>query len=123
MIFASIPARHDVAPRVAPDAGAVYPRPGLAYYMGTLDSQFLKLLAAALPAECVVRDASELLAYESDALVHLRSTPGAVVLPGSAAEVQTVVRLCHQHGVPFVARGHGTGLSGGALPHPGIERF
>jgi len=86
--------------------------------MGTLDSQFLKLLAAALPADCVVRDASELLAYESDALVHLRSTPGAVVLPGSAAEVQTVVRLCHQHGVPFVARGHGTGLSGGALPHP-----
>ncbi len=79
---------------------------------------FLQLLAAALPSGTVVQDPSELLVYESDALVHLRATPGAVVLPTSAADVQTVVRLCHQHGVPFVARGHGTGLSGGALPHP-----
>jgi glycolate oxidase len=38
------------------------------------------------------------------------------VLPASAEEVQQVVRVCHQHHVPFVARGHGTGLSGGALP-------
>jgi glycolate oxidase len=80
--------------------------------------EFLATLAAALPPERVVRDASELLIYESDALVHLRSVPGAVVLPESAEEIQTVVRLCHAHAVPFVARGHGTGLSGGALPHP-----
>ncbi|HEY7170263.1 MAG TPA: FAD-linked oxidase C-terminal domain-containing protein [Vicinamibacterales bacterium] len=66
----------------------------------------------------LVRDPAELLTYEADALVHLRATPGAVVLPRSTAEVQTVVRLCHEAGVPFVARGHGTGLSGGALPHP-----
>ncbi len=83
-----------------------------------MDARFLQTLAEALPSGSVVRDSSELLIYESDALVHLRSTPGAVVLPQTAAEVQTVVRLCHQHGVPFVARGHGTGLSGGALPHP-----
>ena len=83
-----------------------------------MDPRFLQILADALPPDSVVRDASELLVYESDALVHLRSTPGAVVLPRSAAEVQTTVRLCHEHGVPFVARGHGTGLSGGALPHP-----
>ena len=38
------------------------------------------------------------------------------MLPGTADEVQAVVRLCHEHGVPFVARGAGTGLSGGALP-------
>ncbi|HUR35658.1 MAG TPA: FAD-binding protein, partial [Vicinamibacterales bacterium] len=82
-----------------------------------MDPQFLSTLAAALPAGTVVRDHSELVIYESDALVHLRSTPGAVVLPTSAEDVQTVVRLCHRHGVPFVARGHGTGLSGGALPH------
>jgi glycolate oxidase len=82
-----------------------------------LDPRFLDTLAAALPPDLIVRDPSELLIYESDALVHLRSTPGAVVLPASAADVQTVVRLCHDHGVPFVARGHGTGLSGGALPH------
>lgn len=84
-----------------------------------MDTAFLQLLASALPAECIVRDPSELLIYESDALVHLKAVPGAVVLPTSAADVQTVVRLCHQHRVPFVARGHGTGLSGGALPHPG----
>ena len=84
----------------------------------TVDPRFLQILADALPPGSVVRDPSELLVYESDALVHLRSTPGAVVLPRSAAEVQTTVRLCHEHGVPFVARGHGTGLSGGALPHP-----
>lgn len=83
-----------------------------------MDPRFLQILADALPPGSVVRDPSELLVYESDALVHLRSTPGAVVLPRSAAEVQTTVRLCHEHGVPFVARGHGTGLSGGALPHP-----
>ena len=64
----------------------------------------------------VLREPGDLLAYESDGLAHLRATPGAVVLPGSAAEVQAVVRLCHREGVPFVARGHGTGLSGGALP-------
>ena len=83
-----------------------------------MDAKFLSTLAAALPPGRVVRDSSELLVYESDALVHLRAVPGAVVLPESAQEVQTVVRLCHAHGVPFVARGSGTGLSGGALPHP-----
>ncbi len=64
----------------------------------------------------LVREPSELATYESDGLARLRATPGAVVLPESAAEVQQIVRLCHQHQVPFVARGHGTGLSGGALP-------
>ncbi|MBS1818616.1 MAG: FAD-binding protein [Acidobacteria bacterium] len=83
-----------------------------------MDPRFLQALADALPGDSVVRDASELLIYESDALVHLRNRPGAVVLPRSACEVQAVVRLCHDHRVPFVARGHGTGLSGGALPHP-----
>jgi len=67
----------------------------------------------------VLDDALELLTYECDALPHLRETPAAVALPGTAAEVQSVVRLCARAGVPFVARGHGTGLSGGALPVPG----
>ena len=83
-----------------------------------MDASFLSALAAALPPGRVVRDSSELLVYESDALVHLHAVPGAVVLPESAQEIQTAVRLCHAHGVPFVARGSGTGLSGGALPHP-----
>jgi glycolate oxidase len=83
-----------------------------------VDPSFLQKLSASLPRESVVSDESELIVYESDALVHLRSTPGAVVLPANVEEVRTAVRLCHEHSVPFVARGHGTGLSGGALPHP-----
>src|SRR4051812_4402912 len=81
-----------------------------------MDSRFMARLAAAVGPGVLVCDPAELLTYESDALVHLRQTPGAVVVPRSAAEVQAVVRLCHEAGVPFVARGHGTVLVGGALP-------
>src|SRR3954462_12815806 len=81
-----------------------------------MDSRFMARLAAAVGPGVLVCDPAELLTYESDALVHLRQTPGAGGVPRSAAEVQAVVRLCHEAGVPFVARGPGTGLSGGALP-------
>jgi glycolate oxidase len=81
-----------------------------------IDSAFLLQLARVVPRDALLTDAADLLTYESDALVHLRATPAAVVLPSTAAEVQAVVRLCHRERVPFVARGHGTGLSGGALP-------
>src|SRR5688572_803587 len=67
----------------------------------------------------VLREPVQLLTYECDALPHLREKPAVVVLPASASEVQQVVQLCSAEGVPFVARGHGTGLSGGALPVPG----
>jgi glycolate oxidase len=81
-----------------------------------VDESFLTELARVVGRDGVLHEASDLLTYESDALVHLRATPGAVVLPKSAVEVQGVVRLCNRAGVPFVARGNGTGLSGGALP-------
>jgi len=68
--------------------------------------------------DAVLREPLQLLTYECDALPHLREKPALVVLPGSAAEVQAVVKLCSREKVPFVARGHGTGLSGGALPVP-----
>jgi glycolate oxidase len=67
----------------------------------------------------VLCEPAALLAYECDALPHLRATPAVVVLPDSAEQVQQVVRVCASAGVPFVARGHGTGLSGGALPVAG----
>ena len=54
--------------------------------------------------------------YDCDGLTGWRALPALVVLPGSTEEVQAVVRACHREGVPFVARGAGTGLSGGALP-------
>src|SRR5262245_155747 len=67
----------------------------------------------------VLHEPLELLTYECDGLPHLRNSPAAVVLPASASQVQAVVRLCRRQSVPFVARGHGTGLSGGALPVSG----
>jgi len=79
----------------------------------------LHALRAICGDEAVLSDPAALLAYECDALPHLREAPAVVVLPGSAEQVQQVVRACAAAGVPFVARGHGTGLSGGALPHRG----
>ncbi len=65
----------------------------------------------------VITDPLELRTYECDGLTSHRSVPALVVLPGTASETAAVVRTCHDAGVPFVARGSGTGLSGGALPH------
>jgi glycolate oxidase len=83
-----------------------------------LNTAFLERLTAAISPSAILRDPADLLTYESDALVHLRATPGLVVLPERASDVQAIVRLCHEFRVPFVARGSGTGLSGGALPLP-----
>jgi glycolate oxidase len=58
----------------------------------------------------------ELATYRSDGLLHYREVPTAAVLPGTAEQVQQIVRSCFEAGVPWVARGSGTGLSGGALP-------
>jgi glycolate dehydrogenase FAD-linked subunit len=66
--------------------------------------------------EYVLTHPDALATYRSDGLAHLRQTPIAAVLPSSADQVQGVVRACYEAGVPWVARGSGTGLSGGALP-------
>ena len=58
----------------------------------------------------------DLRTYECDGLTNFRVMPSAVLLPTSTEEVQGIVRLCHRERIPFVARGAGTGLSGGALP-------
>jgi glycolate oxidase len=81
-----------------------------------LPLEFRAAVASALPAGSLVTEPEQLRTYECDALTGHRAVPDLVVIPGSAAEVQQVVRLCHAHRVPFVARGAGTGLSGGALP-------
>jgi len=77
-------------------------------------------LAAELTEICgranVISDPQELRTYECDGLTAHRSTPGLVVLPQSAAQVAAIVAACAARGVAFVARGSGTGLSGGALP-------
>src|ERR671927_628396 len=69
-----------------------------------------------LGPEGVIHNREELRTYECDGLMNYRVIPELVVLPESAEQVQQIVRVCHDEGIPFVARGSGTGLSGGALP-------
>jgi glycolate oxidase len=64
----------------------------------------------------VVCRREELLVYECDGLTSYRERPAIVVLPRTTEEVAALVKICDRHQVPFVARGSGTGLSGGALP-------
>jgi glycolate oxidase len=73
-------------------------------------------ISTAIGARHVISEPEQLRVYDCDGLTGWRATPQLVVLPGSTAEVAAIVRLCAREGVPFVARGAGTGLSGGALP-------
>lgn len=65
----------------------------------------------------VITEHHRMQTYESDGLLQYAALPVAVVLPDSLDEVVEIVKRCHRSGVPWVARGSGTGLSGGALPH------
>ena len=66
--------------------------------------------------EFVLTHQHELATYRSDGLLHYREVPVAAVLPGTSEQVRQVVQTCFEAGIPWVARGSGTGLSGGALP-------
>jgi glycolate oxidase len=76
-------------------------------------------LRGALGVEHVIAEPEQLRVYECDGLTGHRAIPELVVLPGSTEDVQVVLRACHRDRVPFVARGAGTGLSGGATPVAG----
>ena len=73
-------------------------------------------LAALLADDQLITLPEELRTYECDGLTSHRVVPALVALPQTAGEVQAIVAACSAHGVPFVARGAGSGLSGGALP-------
>ncbi|MDR4516863.1 MAG: FAD-binding protein [Nitrosomonas sp.] len=77
----------------------------------------INALCAFLPAEAVLHETEDLRPYECDGLSAYRQTPMIVVLPKSEAQVARILQLCHATQTPLVARGAGTGLSGGALPH------
>jgi len=80
------------------------------------DRDLINPLLDILPPESVLFDAEDLRPFECDGLSVYRQLPKAVVLPDTIAQVQAIMRLCHRLKVPVVARGAGTGLSGGALP-------
>jgi glycolate oxidase len=69
-----------------------------------------------LPGNCVLHDPEDLKPYECDGLSAYRELPMAVVIPETTSQISTVLRSCTEFNVPVVARGAGTGLSGGALP-------
>ena len=81
-------------------------------------AEVVRALAAVLPAHALLWTPEETTPYECDGLTAYRQRPLAVALPETEEQVQAVLRTCHLLKVPVVARGAGTGLSGGAMPHP-----
>lgn len=77
-----------------------------------LAKKFIKIVGE----KGVIQRKEELLTYECDGLTSYRQKPALVVLPRTTEQVAAVVKVCHENDVPWVARGAGTGLSGGALP-------
>ncbi|MHC8442086.1 MAG: FAD-linked oxidase C-terminal domain-containing protein [Candidatus Eutrophobiaceae bacterium] len=71
-----------------------------------------------LPDSTVIFNEEHCRVYESDGLTAFRQVPACVVIPNGVEDIMRVLRHCHNRGIPVVARGAGTGLSGGALPHP-----
>ena len=82
-----------------------------------LQSRVVQALSAVVPAHALLWHAEDTTPYECDGLTAYRQRPLVVCLPETYDEVQAVLRTCHQLQVPVVARGAGTGLSGGAMPH------
>src|SRR5450830_1069833 len=81
-------------------------------------AQVVSALQACLPADNLLRHREDTTPYECDGLTAYRQRPLVVALPETETQVQALLRTCHALDVPVVARGAGTGLSGGALPHP-----
>ena len=81
-----------------------------------MDARILEELRAIVDGRGLVSSPEELHTYECDGLVNFRVLPRAILLPTSVEQVRSIVRICHQQRIPFVARGSGTGLSGGATP-------
>ena len=80
------------------------------------EQQIIALLREHLPDDCVLHDPEDLRPYECDGLSAYRQLPLAVVIPETVQQTRTALQLCATQAVPVVARGAGTGLSGGALP-------
>src|SRR6202451_4602394 len=74
-------------------------------------------LEKALPRAAILFRHEDTVPFECDALTAYRTSPMVVVLPETEAQVAAVLKICHKMTVPIIARGAGTGLSGGAMPH------
>jgi glycolate oxidase len=83
----------------------------------TRQAEVVRALQAVVPAHALLWQAEDTVPYECDGLTAYRERPLVVVLPETEAQVAAVLKACHALDVPVVARGAGTGLSGGAMPH------
>ena len=86
---------------------------------GARQAEVVAALSGLLPAHALLYRREDTVPYECDGLTAYRALPLAVALPETDAQVAAVLKACHALGVPVVARGAGTGLSGGAMPHTG----
>jgi glycolate oxidase len=91
--------------------------PTLARERDRRQAEIVAALAEVLPAHALLWHREDTVPYECDGLTAYREQPLVVVLPETEAQVAAVLKACHRLDVPVVARGAGTGLSGGALPH------
>ena len=94
-------------PRVVEEGGAAM-----------LERRIIEAVRAIVGVQGVITAEEEARTYESDGLASLRQKPDLVVLPTTTGQVSALLRLLHKERIPFVPRGSGTGLSGGALPSP-----
>jgi glycolate oxidase len=81
-----------------------------------VDARIFQELREIVGQRGLITSPEELHTYECDGLTNFRVMPRGVLLPDSVEQVQAILRVCHRERIPFVARGSGTGLSGGALP-------
>ena len=85
----------------------------------TIDKQgLLQQLTRVLPSDCIITEEESLRPFECDGLTLYKEMPWVVLLPQNTQQVQRIVQLCSAENVPVVARGSGTGLCAGAMPHP-----
>jgi glycolate oxidase len=82
-------------------------------------AQLVAALAEVLPRGAILYRHEDTVPYECDALTAYRTSPLVVALPETEIQVAATLKICHRMGVPIIARGAGTGLSGGATPHHG----
>ena len=99
----------------APATASIEPEPAV---RERRQREVVAALSALLPAHALLWHGEDTVPYECDGLTAYRAQPLAVALPRTESEVAAVLRACHRLNVPVVARGAGTGLSGGAMPHP-----
>ncbi|QIL70373.1 FAD-binding protein [Diaphorobacter sp. HDW4B] len=100
------------APSSSPD-----PKPPTQSERAARQKEIIDALGKHLPAHALLWNSEDTTPYECDGLTAYRQRPLVVALPETEAQVQAALRVCHQLNAPVVARGAGTGLSGGAMPH------